>query len=202
MVTWRRGGLFALGLALATALLPYGRARAQTTITIATVNNGDMVVMQRLAPQFEQRNPNIRLRWVVLEENVLRQRVTTDIATRAGQFDILTIGNYEVPLWAKQKWLVALDNLPATFDLDDVLKPVRDGLSYEGKLYALPFYAESAMTLYRTDLFQKAGIPTVVCGPGHIAQAHQADEYVSLDQLAASERFLRALTTGPLSGHR
>ena len=44
-------------------------------------------------------------------------------------------------------------------------------------------------------LFQKAGIPTVVCGPGHIAQAHQADEYVSLAQLAAGERFLQALTT-------
>jgi len=43
-------------------------------------------------------------------------------------------------------------------------------------------------------LFQRAGIPTVVCGPGHIAQAHQADEYVSLDQLAAAERFLLALT--------
>ena len=44
-------------------------------------------------------------------------------------------------------------------------------------------------------LFQRAGIPTVVCGPGHIAQAHQADEYVSLAQLAAGERFLQALTT-------
>ncbi len=44
-------------------------------------------------------------------------------------------------------------------------------------------------------LFQRAAIPTVVCGPGHIAQAHQADEYVSLAQLAASERFLLALRT-------
>jgi acetylornithine deacetylase len=44
-------------------------------------------------------------------------------------------------------------------------------------------------------LFQRAGIPTVVCGPGHIAQAHQADEYVSLEQLAAGERFLQALMT-------
>jgi len=44
-------------------------------------------------------------------------------------------------------------------------------------------------------LFQRAGIPTVVCGPGHIAQAHQADEYVSLAQLAAGERFLQGLTT-------
>ena len=44
-------------------------------------------------------------------------------------------------------------------------------------------------------LFQRAGTPTVVCGPGHIAQAHQADEYVSLAQLAAGERFLLGLTT-------
>jgi acetylornithine deacetylase len=48
-------------------------------------------------------------------------------------------------------------------------------------------------------LFQGAGIPTVVCGPGHIAQAHQADEYVALEQLAASERFLQSLA-GPEVG--
>jgi len=51
---------------------------------------------------------------VTLEENVLRQKVTTDIATKGGQFDVLTIGTYEAPIWAKQGWLVALDNLGAT----------------------------------------------------------------------------------------
>jgi sorbitol/mannitol transport system substrate-binding protein len=117
-----------------------------------------MVVMQKLSSVFEQQHPDIHLRWVVLEENVLRQRVTTDIATKAGQFDILTIGNYEVPIWAKQGWLVAMDNLPAAYAVDDLLKPVREGLTYNGKLYGLPFYAESAMTYYRTDLFDKAGI--------------------------------------------
>ncbi len=133
-------------------------ARADSTVTIATVNNGDMVVMQRLASEFEKQHPDIHLRWVVLEENVLRQRVTTDIATKAGQFDVLTIGNYEVPIWAKQGWLVPMDDLPASYDVNDLLKPVRDGLTYDGKLYGLPFYAESAMTYYRTDLFEKAGI--------------------------------------------
>ena len=144
----------------ATVLLCAGAgiARADSTITIATVNNGDMVVMQRLSSEFEKQHPDIHLRWVVLEENVLRQRVTTDIATKAGQFDILTIGNYEVPIWAKQGWLEPMDNLPASYDVDDLLKPVRDGLTYKGKLYGLPFYGESAMTYYRTDLFQKAGI--------------------------------------------
>lgn len=42
-------------------------------------------------------------------------------------------------------------------------------------------------------LFTRAGIPTVVCGPGSITQAHQPDEYVSLDQLAQCERFLQGL---------
>ncbi len=42
-------------------------------------------------------------------------------------------------------------------------------------------------------LFKSAGIPTVVCGPGYIVQAHQPDEYVSLDQLARCEAFMQGL---------
>jgi acetylornithine deacetylase len=42
-------------------------------------------------------------------------------------------------------------------------------------------------------LFRNAGIPTVVCGPGSITQAHQPDEYVTLEQLARCEHFLRGL---------
>ncbi|MBV9655134.1 MAG: sugar ABC transporter substrate-binding protein [Acetobacteraceae bacterium] len=117
-----------------------------------------MVVMQKLSSQFESQHPDIHLRWVVLEENVLRQRVTTDIATHAGQFDVLTIGNYEVPIWARQGWLEPFENLPAAYDVDDLLGPVREGITYKGKLYGLPFYGESAMTYYRTDLFEKAGL--------------------------------------------
>ena len=146
------------GLLAGAGLLVAGGARADSTLTIATVNNGDMVVMQKLSSVFEHDHPDIHLRWVVLEENVLRQRLTTDIATKAGQFDILTIGNYEVPIWAKQGWLAPMDNLPAGYDVDDLLKPVRQGLTYDGKLYGLPFYAESAMTYYRKDLFQAAGL--------------------------------------------
>lgn len=156
MVKLNRGAMLATGVAVAIASAAV--AKAETTLTIATVNNGDMVVMQKLAPAFEKQHPDIKLRWVVLEENVLRQRVTTDIATKAGQFDVMTIGNYEVPIWAKQGWLAPFDNLPAAYDVNDLLKPVRDALTYNGKIYGLPFYAESAMTYYRTDLFKKAGL--------------------------------------------
>ncbi|WP_136066163.1 ABC transporter substrate-binding protein [Modicisalibacter radicis] len=128
------------------------------TITVATVNNNDMIIMQGLTDEFEKAHPDIDLEWVVLEENVLRQRLTTDIATDGGQFDVMTIGTYEVPIWAKQDWLVELDDLPESYNEQDLLKPIRDGLSQDGSLYALPFYGESSMMYYRTDLFEQAGI--------------------------------------------
>jgi sorbitol/mannitol transport system substrate-binding protein len=131
---------------------------AQTKLTIATVNNGDMIRMQGLTSDFTAKNPGITLEWVTLEENVLRQRVTTDIATKGGQFDVLTIGTYEVPIWAKKGWLVSLDGLGAAYDVNDLLPAIRGGLSHEGKLYAAPFYGESSMVMYRKDLMDKAGL--------------------------------------------
>jgi sorbitol/mannitol transport system substrate-binding protein len=144
--------------ALAAAIAISGHAQAQTEITVATVNNNDMVIMQSLTEVFEKAHPNITLDWVVLEENVLRQRMTTDIATGGGQFDVMTIGTYEVPIWAERGWLTPLDELPDDYNVDDLLASVRDGLSYDETLHALPFYAESSMMYYRKDLFEEAGI--------------------------------------------
>jgi len=150
---------FLVGVMLAQLLhaCAGSQAAGKTRLTIATVNNGDMVVMQGLSRNFEQANPNIQLRWVVLEENVLRQRTTTDVASQGGQFDVLTIGSYETPIWARRDWLKPLD-LPASYDVNDLIKPIREGLSNNGKLYAVPFYGESSMLYYRKDLFEKAGI--------------------------------------------
>ena len=106
-------------VALAGFSLP---AYADTTLTIATVNNGNMIDMQKLTDDFTKANPDIKLNWVTLEENVLRQKVTTDIATKGGQFDVITIGTYEVPIWAKKNWLVPLDKLGADYDVDDLCR--------------------------------------------------------------------------------
>ncbi len=135
-----------------------GTASAQT-LTIATVNNGDMIRMQGLSSAFTEET-GIELNWVVLEENTLRQNVTTDIATNGGQYDIMTIGTYEAPIWAGQGWLKPLDGLSADaeYDVDDLLPPIRDGLSVDGKLYAAPFYGESSFIMYRTDLMEAAGL--------------------------------------------
>jgi sorbitol/mannitol transport system substrate-binding protein len=137
-----------------TALMA-GASFAETKLTIATVNNGDMIRMQGLTEDFTKANPDIKLEWVTLEENVLREKVTTDIATKGGQFDVLTIGTYEVPIWGKKGWLLPLT---AVDDPDDLLPAIRGGLTVDGKLMAAPFYGESSMVMYRTDLMEKAGL--------------------------------------------
>lgn len=144
------------------------------TITIATVNNGHMIEMQKLTKHFEKANPDITVKWLTLEEGTLRQRVTTDISTKGGQFDVMTIGMYEVPIWAKRGWLEEL-NFGSSYDTNDILPAIRGGLSYENKLYAAPFYGESSMIMYRKDLVEEAGM-TMPDSPtwGHVADVAQA----------------------------
>ena len=126
-------------------------------LTIATVNNGDMIRMQGLTDDFTAKTGHT-VEWVTLEENVLRQRVTTDITTKGGAFDIMTIGMYETPIWGSNGWLVPLDDLSADYNVGDLLPAMAGGLSHDGTLYAAPFYGESSMVMYRTDLMAKAGL--------------------------------------------
>jgi sorbitol/mannitol transport system substrate-binding protein len=143
---------------LACGVMTMSAAVTAETITIATVNNGDMITMKELSSDFTTKNPNIELKWVTLEENILRQRVTTDVATGGGQYDVMTIGTYEVPIWGKQGWLTELNKLGTTYDVDDLLPAIKSGLTINDKLYAAPFYGESSMVMYRTDLMEKAGL--------------------------------------------
>lgn len=101
-----------LKTSLAVTLALSGTAAlAATEIVVATVNNGHMIEMQKLTPFFEKAYPDIKVKWVVLEEGTLRQRVATDVATKSGQFDVVTIGMYETPFWSQRGWLqpIAVD---------------------------------------------------------------------------------------------
>ena len=146
----------ALGAATMLSFVAGGVAMADT-LTIATVNNGDMIRMQGPTDDFTAKT-GIDVAWVTLEANVLRQRVTTDITTKGGAFDIMTIGMYETPIWGANGWLVPLDDLSEDYNVDDILPAMRGGLSHEGTLFAAPFYGESSMIMYRTDLMEAAGM--------------------------------------------
>ena len=147
------------------AALSISLASAQTTITIASVNNPDMVTMQELSSNFTEQNPDINLEWLFLDEGTLRSRLTTDVATGSGSFDLVTVGAYEVPLWAANDWIVSVDQLSqeypdvvANYNFDDLLPAVTDQISYEDELFAVPFYGESSFTMYNQRIFEQAGL--------------------------------------------
>jgi sorbitol/mannitol transport system substrate-binding protein len=135
-------------------------AGATGTVSVAMVGNPQMKTLEQLKGDFESSHPGITLNLLVLPENQIRDKVTTDISTNAGQFDLVTIGMYEVPLWAKNKWIEEVGTTlqqDANYDFNDVIPSIRKGLEYDGKLYAAPFYGESSALFYRRDILQKAG---------------------------------------------
>ena len=146
-------------LRAATALtLAAGTAQAagHTELTIAIVNNGHMINMQKVAEAYTAET-GVELNWVALEEGVLREQVTSDTATGGGQYDIINIGMQEAPIWGAAGWIEPL-NFSADYDVDDILPAMRAGLSHDGQLYAAPFYGESSMVMYRKDLADAAGV--------------------------------------------
>ena len=157
-------------------------------IDLGMVGNPQMVALQGLLPEFNRLYPNITVNATVLPENEIRQTITQDIANQSGQFDVITIGPFEVPLWAEQGWLEPVgEDVEAdpNYDLDDFFPSMLAGLTYEDQLYALPFYGESAMTFYRRDLFEQAGLemperPTWEQIAEFAAQLHQPDEVYGL----------------------
>lgn len=136
------------------------RSDGADELTIATVNNPQMKDMEELKGAFEQAT-GIKVNFIQMEENDLRDAVTKDVATNGGQYDVVTVGSYEVPIWAGNDWLVNLsDDLSsdAEYDIDDLFEPVRNALTVDGGLYAVPFYGESSMLMYNKEIFDAAGI--------------------------------------------
>jgi len=138
-----------------------GTQSKNVTLTLATVNNPQMKDMEELKGTFEKENPGIKVNFVQMEEGDLRAAVTADVASGAGQYDVVTVGAYEVPQWGAQGWLKDLtSNLKddKAYDVEDILPPVRAALSVGGKQYAVPFYGESSLLMYNKEMFAAAGL--------------------------------------------
>ena len=143
-------------LALAVGVASATTASAADELTIAIVNNGHMINMQKVAEAYTAET-GVKLNWVSLEEGVLREQVTSDTATGGGQYDIINIGMQEAPIWGAAGWIEPL-SFSADYDVEDILPAMRAGLSHDGTLYAAPFYGESSMVMYRKDLTDAAGV--------------------------------------------
>ena len=134
------------------------------TITVAVVSNplitGQMIPLT--ASNFEKQNPGIKVKFATYTEGDLRAAIEKDVSTHSNSFNVIMIGPYETPLFAKDGWLTNLSTQYITkdpsYDASDLLPSISKALSYKGDLYAVPFYGESSMLYYRKDLFAKAGL--------------------------------------------
>ncbi|WP_434599387.1 ABC transporter substrate-binding protein [Streptomyces sp. A5-4] len=131
-------------------------------LNVLMVNNPQMVELQKLTAEHFTKDTGIKVNFTVLPENDVRDKISQDFSNQAGQYDVATISNFEVPFFAKNGWLRELDGYAAkdtAFDQSDILKPLRDSLTAEdGKLYAEPFYGESSFLMYRKDVFAEKGL--------------------------------------------
>jgi sorbitol/mannitol transport system substrate-binding protein len=132
------------------------------TVRVLMVNNPQMVDLQRLTKDNFTKQTGIDVQFKVLPENDVRDTIAQDVANQAGQYDVITISNFEVPIFAKNGWLTSMSEYAArdkAFDQGDVLKSMTESLTaQDGKLYAQPFYGESSFLMYRKDAFEQAGI--------------------------------------------
>ncbi|WP_405572987.1 sugar ABC transporter substrate-binding protein [Streptomyces phaeochromogenes] len=132
------------------------------SINVLMVGNPQMEDIAKLTKDTFTKDTGVKVNFTILPENELRDKVTQDIATQAGQYDVATIGAYEVPIWHKNGWLHELSSYAgkdSAFDEADLLKPMVQSLSGDdGKLYALPFYGESSMLMYNKEVMAEKGI--------------------------------------------
>jgi len=139
-----------------------GASGGATSINVLMVANPQMTDIQKITAETFTKDTGITVNYTVLPENELRDKVTQDIATKAGQYDVATVGMYEVQTWQKNGWLHELDayaKADANYDYADILPSMIKGLSGEdGKVYGLPFYGESSFLMYRKDIFAAKGL--------------------------------------------
>src|SRR6266567_4602478 len=171
---WRFFATTALGLIVALTGAACsgaggGGGGGSKTITLAAVDNPQMADLKSLVGEFQKAHSDITVKIVTLPEDQLRQQVTQDVAANSGRYDLFTIGTYEVPLWAKKGWI---ENLSPYIAKDSTYG-----------LYAVPFYGESSMLMYRKDMLSAKGITL--------------SDHPTWDQVAAAAK---AVNTSSVSG--
>jgi sorbitol/mannitol transport system substrate-binding protein len=139
-----------------------GGSSGSKSINVLMVNNPQMVDIQKLTADNFTKQTGIKVNFTVLPENDVRDKISQEFSSQAGQYDVATISNYEVPFYAKNGWLYPLDDFvkgDSGFDQSDILPPMTKSLTADdGKLYAEPFYGESSFLMYRKDVFTAKGL--------------------------------------------
>ncbi|MEU1012657.1 sugar ABC transporter substrate-binding protein [Streptomyces sp. NPDC005890] len=139
-----------------------GTGSGGDSINVLMVNNPQMTELQKLTAAHFTKDTGIEVNFTVLPENDVRDKISQDFANQAGQYDVATLSNYEIPIYARNGWLHEMNSYVTkdpSYDEQDVLKPMRQSLTGDdGKLYGQPFYGESSFLMYRKDVFAAKGL--------------------------------------------
>jgi sorbitol/mannitol transport system substrate-binding protein len=132
------------------------------TINVLMVNNPQMEDLQKLTADNFTKDTGIKVNYTILPENDVRAKISQEFSSQAGQYDVASLSNYEIPFYSENKWLAPLDDTVANnaeFDQDDILPAYTASLTgTDGKLYGEPFYGESSFLMYRKDIFDAKGL--------------------------------------------
>ncbi|SHL19379.1 carbohydrate ABC transporter substrate-binding protein, CUT1 family [Pseudonocardia thermophila] len=160
-----RALLLALVLVTSTACAGWGGgvgAGGPNSINVLMVNNPQMVDLQRLTAEHFTKQTGITVNFTVLPENDVRDKISQEFSSQAGQYDVATVSNFEVPIYARSRWIAPLDDFIAAdpgFDQADILGPMTASLTAaDGKIYGEPFYGESSFLMYRADVLAEKGL--------------------------------------------
>ncbi|MEU6371211.1 sugar ABC transporter substrate-binding protein [Streptomyces sp. NPDC046931] len=138
-----------------------GGGSGSHSINVLMVNNPQMADLQKLTADNFTKETGIKVNFTVLPENDVRDKITQDFSSQAGQYDVATISNYETPIYAKNGWLAPLTSYAkkdTAFDQSDILPAMQQSLTGSGQIYAEPFYGESSFLMYRKDIFKEKGL--------------------------------------------
>ena len=131
------------------------------SITVLMVNNPQMIDLQQLTDEHFTAETGIEVSYTVLPENDVRDKIGQEFSSQAGQYDVASLSNFEIPIYAGAGWVEPLDDYiaaDADFDQADILPPMQTSLSYNDQVYGQPFYGESSFLMYRKDVLEAQGL--------------------------------------------
>ena len=133
-----------------------------SSLNVLMVNNPQMIDLQKLTAENFTKDTGIKVNFTVLPENDVRDKISQEFSSQAGQYDVATVSNFEIPIYARSKWIAPLspylDKDPG-FDQKDIFAPMTKALSGDdGQIYGEPFYGESSFLMYRKDVLAAKNI--------------------------------------------
>jgi sorbitol/mannitol transport system substrate-binding protein len=131
------------------------------SLNVLMVNNPQMIDLQKLTAEHFTKETGIRVNFTVLPENDVRDKISQEFSSQAGQYDVATVSNFEIPIYAKSKWVASLQpyiDKDPTFDQDDIFAPMTQAMSSDGEVYGEPFYGESSFLMYRKDVLESKNV--------------------------------------------